>query len=206
MDDSDHKNQILSEGLIISYPIDIFKRSLGKLSWTRKIYSESPFILLVTYDYNVKLSQEQLSEIQQLCDLHGYFIVRDSWHNLQPTLMIEAKYPQLLDDLNLPHFAYHVTPSKNIPKIKKNGLLPRDTNRVYFNHPGNRLYLLLNNDEIKELSDQLKRGRPEDEKSQTVLEINLHELETHQFFIDPQYEAGVFTLRGIPPNKITFPE
>jgi hypothetical protein len=199
------KNVLLSEGLVTSYPIDMLKQKIGKLPWVSQIHKTSDFIMDI-WAKSKNFKDEHMDEIKKLLDLYGYFIVRMEPDDFIPNFSVEAKYPQKLNDVTIPDYLYHITPTKNLPSIKKKGLLPRHTIRKSFNHPGNRLYLLTKNDEVERLSDLMKMGRPENEQEQSLLVIPTSGLETHEFFIDPQYEHGIFTFKGIPPNKIRFPE
>jgi hypothetical protein len=202
-EDEDNKSLVLLEGLITSYPIDLVKQAIGKKSWSEYMKQITPHILNINLK-TWKFSEESKKELEQICNLYGYFISRIDLDSVMPHVEIEAKYPQKLCDNDLPNTLLHVAPTKYIDNIKKIGLTPKNTKRVKFNHPGNRIYLCTNYEDLSRLAKALSRGRPADEQAQTTLAVSVSDLDTHEFFVDPQYDYGVFTLKNIPPDKIQF--
>jgi hypothetical protein len=114
------------------------------------------------------------------------------------SLHFEAKYSQTIESDKLPNTVYHVTDKSLVPKIQKQGLVPKAGSKKT-KHP-ERIYLFLNQKNIAGLLDDTDFYI----RSAVVLTINISNFKnTTKFFIDPFLEeGGVYVLKNIPPNLI----
>jgi len=115
------------------------------------------------------------------------------------SLHFEAKYSSTIDSEKLPNTVYHVTDESLVPKIQKQGLVPKAGSKKT-QHP-ERIYLFLDQKNIAGLldDDDFDIGSP------VVLTIDISNFKnTTKFYIDPFLEeGGVYVLKNIPPNLVT---
>lgn len=114
------------------------------------------------------------------------------------SLHFEAKYSQTIESEKLPNTVYHVTDETLVPKIQKQGLVPKAGSKKT-QHP-ERIYLFLDQKNIAGLLDDADF----DIGSPVVLTVDISNFKnTTKFFIDPFLEeGGVYVLKNIPPNLI----
>lgn len=114
------------------------------------------------------------------------------------SLHFEAKYSDVINKEDLPDRVYHVTDERLLPKIQKQGLLPKAGSKKT-KHP-DRIYLFANTENIKGLLDN-----PEIYiDSAVVLTIDISDFKkTTKFYVDPfLVDGGMYVLKNIPPNLI----
>ena len=223
-------HDMINEGLITSYPkssVVKFLQSISDDTNQLKITSTKDDttidILISIQNQDINSFSEQLS---QKLKVYGYYIGKTNKQNDfgDYKLLLEPKYPELLTKeelLSCPF--YHMTHEMAVPKIKKNGLTPRDSTTL-FTHPGGRIYLIQTKD--IGLLDRLKReiikhrswlsGEPLSKYSKHWTIENMACLEVKipdgiKIYKDPMFPVGpdhnaVFTTSNIGPEYITFPK
>ena len=91
---------------------------------------------------------------------------------------------------------YHVTPDRNVPKILRQGLVPKDRGQLGVKRP-ERVYLSPKFD-----ASLVERLENDNGMDYTALEVNLNGLDI-KLYNDPYYEGkAVYTVSYIPPNRI----
>lgn len=211
---------VLSEGLITSYPVDVLISDLKK-RYKDIEYNDKQGTFIID---NIPLPQKE-SLVKKL-NLYGYFIsdeMIDDKDNKLFSANVEAKFPSevpfsmLHDEIQ---YCYHITTDRYIDKIKKIGLIPKQSVREFYKHNGNRIYFLISDNIEKEgpllknalmINDRQKHlgKRPQ---RYYILRINFHSLNNQLvFYRDPRlipdktFKGGaIFTLGNIPPDKIEF--
>ena len=109
------------------------------------------------------------------------------------SIFVEAKFT--VEDFRITEL-YHLTDSKYIPKIKRNGLVPK----THGNHP-ERIYFGKNLDDIYEMvGGKFEQGS-------ILLRLNFDEYgdeirDKYVFYKDPRKSSAVFTLDCIDPKYI----
>lgn len=94
-------------------------------------------------------------------------------------------------------YLYHVTDEKYLPKILKNGLIPKSKNKIS-KHP-DRIYLATNEENMFEIGNIfIEDGFIE---NIIYLKISLNKL-YNKFLIEPQFPGGIYTTQNIPPTNI----
>ena len=120
-------------------------------------------------------------------------------------MIFEPYYPDdAMNDVKAMDILIHVTPKKNIPEIKKHGLIPKSENKRFSYPP--RVYFFSGHcspgyvrHAISELT-QASHLKPED---YVVVIIDTHKLSNDiKFYHDPDYELAMFTYDTIPPDAI----
>lgn len=134
-------------------------------------------------------------------ELNNKFIENNTEYN-NIDLIFEPKFDVNVSKDELPDKLYHVTPNKNIDKIYKNGLTPRNNNKVT-NHP-ERVYLFGENNinNWKNIALNLK-GENINEKY-SLLEIEVNKVNKNIVFMyDPNCEfEAYYVLEPITPYSI----
>lgn len=231
---------LLSEGLIKTHKFSDFKYWLnrnfesryGTMTPTDEDYPRS--VLYVTLESNTKEQMPLLfKDLEKFINTFGYFIgktIPDDFDLRLWKIIIEPKFPVKLDRVRAyPNF-YHITHKKYLPKIKKIGLTPRDT-QTMFTHPGGRIYLInttsKHNKIIPDMMSALAMSKNLTAQKQNPtkyikmasrnLEWDSDELvllkialpEDYTVYYDPmlpinEYEgnAGTFVTQNITPNLI----
>ncbi len=206
----DLRESVLSEGLITSYPKKKVWEFLENDGWEivdKDSDMKSPIRALKYEPKNVKFEY-----IENFLDTLGYFISskadREGYHRIT----IEQKYPEKIED-KMEHIPYyHVAPTKNVSKILKIGLSPRDS-KTTFNHPGNRIYLIQTDDltNVESLRDILmtnKNMRDPDNQidGMSILKVDVRGI---NLYIDPMFPSkhgtfrACFTTQNIHPKRIS---
>lgn len=111
---------------------------------------------------------------------------------------LEAVYGDKIDIDVSDRIFYHATPSKNVEKILRQGLVPKDRGRLGLNRP-NRIYLSLYIDKI------LLRALSNDSQcNYSVLKIDLRNMPDITIYKDPYCEEnGYYCTDNIPPKCIS---
>ena len=114
-------------------------------------------------------------------------------------LRFEAKFDEEVVE-NVPSILYHITPTANVDKILKIGLVPKSRSKASY-HP-DRVFL------SKGLKDIENLGRMFYQKTGirnwTVLKINTELIpgDYLKLYTDPNYKSGYYTLNNINPQAI----
>lgn len=210
------------EGLIVSQPVLVVEQKLKEHFHFLTIETEhDPEGLTAKIFINISVIEEKdWFFLLKLLNLLGWFIstiaVHNNWektnyekllgylNNQVPiVLQCEAKYD--IEDVgspNIPDIMYHATPSQNLPKIKKIGLVPKTKNNMLAY--GDRIYVAtqlcnLEHRLIPHLAAESKQRR------WTIFAINTsREIRpTIRWFRDPNYSYGYYTKTNIPPTRLT---
>lgn len=226
--------EILMEGLQYSHQSDVVLKSLTR-EFGGLIYGN---ISLASAHINKQTKPKEYIDIYHLKDLinndkfmsrmkfFGYHYVstrkvtQQELANVnirtnQPFLYMssfEGSYPTDIKRQNLPKILFHITNKKNLPEIKKFGLLPKDTT-TSFNHPANRIYLFATTDpknDIPLLKKSLSKNTRTPINDYVTLEIVDYYPNHETYFLDPSMDIddisptcrGIFVLRGIHPMYV----
>jgi hypothetical protein len=114
-------------------------------------------------------------------------------------LRFEAKFDEEIIE-KIPKILYHITPTQNVDKILKIGLVPKSRSKASY-HP-DRVYLSKGLEDIENLGEMFyqKTGI----KNWTILKINTDLVpgDYLRLYTDPNYISGFYTLNNIPPQAI----
>lgn len=121
---------------------------------------------------------------------------------LKITIRFEAKYDDGLykNDLEIPEYAYHISPIDNKNKILKNGLYPKSYNRKT-KHP-DRLYLFY---DLSDYESILKELVFNDRMNGITRNYTCYKVKMNQKMIihsDPNYSKGFYTYDNISQKNI----
>lgn len=232
--------QKLNEGLILTHDIyeskDIIEREVSKYFWYDSKIDGSRFNFILT---DGKFTDKTYIQFCILLNNLGYYISilkLTNKHNMinsfkpdefkekyltdnflkniiKYELIIEPKY-DIKHKLKT-NTLYHVTESKYIDKIFKNGLITKSKNTKTF-HP-ERLYLVYNLQDAEQyisqknfyyLTNYNKTKQPNKSKFKeieyVILKIELPENNEIIFFDDPNFSGkGIYTYENISPKYIT---
>lgn len=211
------ENELLTEGLITSYPFtnvlsmlnlkyknlithiqaDPIKSNKGKTK------TSGISLYVNKNNYNDELKKRLSKDLET----YGYFIsFVDNYNISEKGIFIEPKFPFVVEMKYLKNKRFfHTTHVKHLEKIKKIGLTPK-TSQTSFAHDSNRIYIMSSNspkimDTLKQTIARNKNYNPND---MIILEIDPTGLD---FYIDPNFDdkpnyTSLFTFQNIPPNKI----
>ena len=211
---------MLSEGLIMSYPVDKtinYVKKLFNIPDNRIRTRGDVILILANVSMHNMVVLNKLIRAMQLC---GYFLSAPKMNVLRnrdgqkTTLQFEPKYDHDVKDdiLKGEKELLHITLSKNVEKIKSIGLTPSSKNK-FFNYP-ERIYLLKGSipyEDIIDLAELLasvynynNKGEKRD-YDYSVLHLDVNKLpDTIRLFPDSNYESyGLYTIDNIPPSVIT---
>lgn len=114
-------------------------------------------------------------------------------------LRFEAKFDEEIVE-KIPEILYHITPTQNVDKILKIGLVPKSRSKASF-HP-ERVYLGNSIKGIEKLGEMFyqKTGI----KNWTILKIKTDMVpgDYLKLYTDPNYKQGYYILNNIPPQAI----
>jgi hypothetical protein len=114
-------------------------------------------------------------------------------------IRFEAKYDEQIVE-NIPPILYHISPTQNIEKILKIGLVPKSRSKAAY-HP-DRVYLSKDLKNIEDLGEMFyqKTGI----RDWTILKIKTDMIPGDYFklYKDPNFSQGYYTLNNIPPQAI----
>lgn len=135
-------------------------------------------------------------------------IVADKWNDKiinildkleSISITFEAKFDEEVVE-NIPSTLYHITPTLNVDKILKTGLVPKSRSKASY-HP-DRVYLSKDLEDIENLGEMFyqKTGI----KNWTILKIKTDIIpgDYLKLYTDPNYKQGYYTLNNIPPQAI----
>lgn len=231
----------LNEGLILTHDIyeskDIIERHVSKLrfwydskidgtkiilnltegKFTDKTYIEF-CILLSNLGYYISIikvtNKHNKTKTIKPNDFKEYYLTNNYLTNIiEYNFIIEPKY-DIKHKLKT-NILYHVTESKYVDKILKNGLMSKSKNTKTF-HP-ERLYLVYNLEDAEQyiksknmyyLTNLNKTKQHNKSKFKeiefVILKIELPENNDMIFFDDPNFKSkGIYTYENISPKYIT---
>jgi hypothetical protein len=208
----------LYEGLIKSYPLyDVIRILKNKNYDVKENYKDNTFSLKFLFSNNIDEALIDYNKIMQITNTCGYFCSNMKGEDNKAQFVIEKynleNFKKLINNkLNLINFSfeakydifiekipdnlYHLTPTRNVDKILKNGLIPKSRSKKSY-HP-ERIYLTKSSEDLTILF----KGFYEKTKIKewTILKINTHILEYLQIYKDPNFkEKGYYTLNTLPP-------
>lgn len=195
----------ITEGLIKTYPIGITKRYLQKLygfdEGQIEIYENNSIekirIIIPNKETFIDKIKSTLNLCGYFCSKEGNYPYIDNWVYLNFEPKIQSNVNDYVRQMS---YIYHVTPSKYINKIAKIGLKPNFKNN-FFTYP-DRVYFFVNEtipNEIYQLKQQLKQNN----EKYSLLIIDVSKMPEHiNFFLDPNYDYGIYTNDNIPPDCI----
>lgn len=211
---------LLAEGISKSFPV----RKV--ISYIKKHFKIPNNRILQGYDsisnqynntimVNITAESSLIDSISRAMNACGYYLATpldainsggDKW------LRFEPRYDTAVADeiKKREKFLIHLTPEKNVPKIRKNGLVPYSKNSIT-RYP-ERVYLLrgsIPDDDILDLYEMLavtynhKKQTPSWNYAKVI--VNTSKLSDDiKLFIDPNYpDYGIYTVDNIPPSAIT---
>lgn len=184
------------------------------------------------FETGIQDNQEIVKDIIHTCDACGWYLsdgvyflrdkteqkidvknkntlnlIEEKYKNIPLRLTFRAKFNVEYKEDSLPPYLYHICPLRVLDKIMRQGLTPRNNNRIAF-HP-ERVYLFI--DYPKEWKNNIVKnfkisGR--DEKY-VLLRISTEKLKGIKFYYDSNFMTNypaVYTLEPITPSAITLLE
>jgi len=212
----------LYEGLITSYPLYEVIRILTQKNYNVKgNYKDNTFYLKFKFNNDSNVAFQEFKEIMKITNTCGYFCSNMKGENINNEFKIfkysednfktliydnynlinfsfEAKYDIFIE--RIPEVLYHLTPTQNVEKILKNGLVPKSRSKKSY-HP-DRIYLVKNVEDLTPLfMDFYEKTRI---NKWTILKINTEIISDYlQIYKDPNFkEKGYYTLNTIHPIAI----
>lgn len=219
----DEKPIFLKEGLIASYNgemvlnaiCDSFhlrrngkthKISLEPLRGIEHVYIGDAFLTKENEEDIIKVrldaDEDFIDVIKKRLEKYGWNLFRtDKDEDNKTIFSFEKRYPTSFyarNILNITDKIYHIGPSNIIDKVKKQGLIPKESKSPgFYNEP--RIYLSFEKD-YYDLED-LASIRGVD--TMVTFEIDVNRLNPeHKFFWDGRMPNAFFTLEPIPPKAI----
>jgi hypothetical protein len=217
MDSIQKEKNILTEGLITSYPVSSVMAMLHRKYNSITTFLETEVInsnkgnrnnSTVSLYINKKDDTVAFrNELTQKLLTYGYMLASIKPYNDDEVgFHIEPKFPFIVDPKYLKNKKfYHTTHIDFIHKIKKNGLVPK-ASQTKFNHDGNRIYIMATDNKI--IMDALKvtlaRDKNWEPDDMVILEIDVTGM---TLYIDPNFDdtnsyTSLFTFENVSPSKI----
>jgi len=213
---------ILREGLIVSYDKEILKSKLFSEFKKNISYVEDVPIYKTEKNYKFgtpntltflikNLSDFDENKFLKILDAFGYFLVKNEKYDDEKKIyQIEPKYPIKIDKKEFHGFrVFHVTDIKNLEKIKKNGLVAKESDTL-FKHPNNRIYFFATNDPEKylpRLKEIISKGKNA-QNDFIVFEIQIDDLPMDDIYLDESFQQNFgsyfafFVLDAIYPSQL----
>jgi len=216
------------EGLIRTYPLEIAVKNLNSRfeDYMKELfYIEDDCIFGVTLDPKYIPLDKIISYATSL----GYFLGKKYDMYKSVRLIFLPKYSVAVNPEDEGDFFYHFAPNSVLDKIKKMGLVPKQTRKKDWPHPGERIYLLginFNKVNLKNAYDVIDSSlgilsnisATHDKKSSdySVIKISKKKLGNIPLYSDPSfpknYKAfsgseierknyGLYTTSNIPPSS-----
>lgn len=214
-----NRQKILSEGLITSYPIDkllsMLVRTYGKNIYdiSKNFYNEETKTAGVTFFTKEEFgNSEFIKDLKSKIDVYGYFIATQEEipESKEIGFFLEPKYPFKIGEKDIRDMkCFHITHKDNLQRIKKVGLIPKDT-QTEFKYGGDRIYLMFSNSSfvVRKLGAKIAEAKELDPKDLRVLDIvNFSNLTLYfDMNFDPiPNNIACFTFQNIHPDNIKFP-
>jgi len=154
-------------------------------------YFISEIILLKKDSEDLPKNYLSIKYSEQL--LYDYFKEKENYKIL--SIQVNGKR---INEVEWDGFLYHISSEANLPKILKNGLVPKSKSKKVY-HP-ERIYF------TKDINDSLLLKSQFEEhfnNKMVILKISTKGLKDFKLYNDPDYSNyGVFTLDNIPPQNI----
>lgn len=214
-------NSQLNEGLITTYPRERVVKYLRKIGVVNMSEDEAvpnqnrkSNTIVIGVPPNLQVIPNLIERLNKGLYVYGWKV---SGEPKKDELTIEPIFSYEVVPDKADNF-YHITHEMFVPKIKKVGLLPRETTTL-FEHPGSRIYLIQTNDDVpkKSLANLLiasrlrKKNYPKvwaDEwVADNMVAINVN-VEGLKLFEDPMSPSkkgtfkAFFTQQNIHPDRI----
>lgn len=211
----------LKEGLIFTHNIEKYQTSLeiqlSSLINDFEINIINKFIFTLEIKNSNTIDNKILKYIpEMIINLFGYYpsfiwlinnenmknyfkfnekYLNSKYKNIK--IRFESKYDDGLyrNDLDVPDYAYHLTPQKNKAKILKNGLYPKTYNRNT-RHP-ERIYLFYNMNKYESLLNSLKINDLKNNNNYKYMLLKIDMDKNHIIHTDPNYSDGFFMYDNI---------
>ena len=161
------------------------------------ILKDSPFIKYVdrpsgrflhSIDLRI-LDFDNIDEINKIIDNHNWYLER----HRDKSVTITQKYVKDAK-VSIPNKLYHITPTKNLDSILKNGLIPKSED-LRHKYPA-RIYVGDNINSLDGLSKELKRWKGNEEYS--LIEIDTDGLVFDLFIDTTSAYKGNYYIQDIP--------
>jgi hypothetical protein len=217
--------QFIKEGLISTHNIEKYHDSLeielNSVGIKNEIEIKSKFVYVLNILNSNELDDNLLRFIIDINqNLLGYYpsyiwvknnfgingfvfdekYLSNKYSNIK--IRFEAKYEDGLykNDLEIPEFAYHLSPDNKKNKILKDGLCPKSYNRKT-KHP-DRLFLFYNLDDYETLLKSLKWNDKINDlnRNYTLYKVKLNDKMI--IHTDPNYSKGFYTYDNVSPKNI----
>jgi hypothetical protein len=209
---------LLDEGLIASYDVKKLMRSMEEefngdittIPPNQDEFSNENFdyhaytFYAIVKNYNVNKSK-----IDQILNLYGYYVGKETESASGIGLNIEPRYPIVINKiLELQHvkYLYHSTHRSNWNSIKKVGLAPRGTETTFY-HPDDRIYLLISpENKIKNFINILAKDT--NTAPDEFITFKTAYDRKYTYYLDDTSTSkkfgviGCFVLKNIPPNEL----
>ena len=213
---------VLKEGLITSYDGEIVlnaicdsfhlrrngktpKISAEPLRGSDYVYIGDAFLSKENEEEIIKIKLEAKEDfidvIKKRLEKYGWSLFRkDKDENNKTIFNFEKRYPTSFyarNILNITDKIYHIGPSTIVNKVKKQGLIPKESKSPgFYNEP--RIYLSFENNYNWDMVAAI-RGVD----TMVTFEIDVNKLNPeHKFFWDGRMPSAFFTLEPIPPKAI----
>lgn len=211
---------LLVEGLSMSFPVEDTMRYIqmhfdDSISGIKRGINSMTGELNNSIQVNIKAESNLIDKISRAMNLCGYYLAvpfdripmgRNVW------LQYDPKYDAVLTDeiRKSERYLLHLTPEIYIPKIRKNGLIPRSKNQ-YATYP-ERVYLLrgsIPQSEIYSMYRMLSYVYNQKKENPSwiygIVSVDVSRIPKDlKLFVDPNYPVyGLYTMDNIPPDAIT---
>ena len=218
-------NKFLLEGHFASWDIKKLAKEISKIfggTIDELSYHNLPELFKATkygdiLTLKVKLfgfpTDKQFAELKRVVAQFGYhFALPYPLEQKSLRFQIEPRYPVKINDYlkqNNINFAYHITENnKRLEKIKQIGLVPK-TSRTTYNHPGDRIYLMIveSQEQLKTWIETLAKNKRISVKDLTTIKVNL-DTNINNYYVDdtatiPYHNMiAIFTHQNIGPENI----
>jgi hypothetical protein len=201
--DSEKMKLFLGEGLIMTHDIIKVYQHLQRYmynNWYVSIVKEYGIIILTP-----KTEYREIDGIVTYMNNMGYYLSTylkddeivgaDYKCNDWTAIRFEAKFDMEYVPKGI--YLYHVTEEKYLPKILKNGLIPKSHGKLS-GHP-DRIYLSITIDSAIDIMEQFKNGSFLE--NPILLRIDISGL-YNKYMTDTQFNGGIYTTQNIPPIHI----
>lgn len=198
--------EVVNEGLIKTYPPDIAAEytcnALGLDIGQVKIASLYGNIRI---SFTIPETENMINLITKSMRLCGYhFVFKEKYPIISGwcELVFEGSHLDNVADFirqNM-RYIYHITPKKNVEKIKKIGLIPVSKNSR-FNYPPRIHFTVDLPANVKPFVQDLQSSKIDKEWVYLTIDLNKVKKDV-QFFPDTSSDVGIFTRDNIPPEAI----
>lgn len=211
---------LLAEGISMSFPVGKviscikkhFNLQDNRIKQAHDSINGEPTNTIMVY---IPVNPNTIDKLSRAMAACGYYLMnpltslkigREQW------IQFEPKYDtSIVQGIKATErFLFHLTPETNVPKIKKNGIVPYSKNTIA-RFP-ERVYLLRGStpdDDILDLYEMLavtynhKKERKTFKYAKVIVDVSKLP-EDIKLFIDPNYpDYGLYTTDNVPPSAIS---